>query len=735
MKDVNETADGFATEPSAGVSRRALLTGGAAALVVPFVFTPDRKGALAATAGAGAIGAYIKIDTANNVTVILGASEMGQGILSGLAQLVAEEMNLNWSQVRAEHALASIASPNPYGNPLFGAQLTGGSTSTRGWYGPLRLAAAKARDTLIAAANLQEGGVWTLGKGGTLTKGGLTVTFAQVVVTASGLPLPANATLATTTSFIGKKMPRLDVPSKTNGSAVFGMDVKVTGMKFASTIHAPVQGGTVKTMPGTVSGAGYKYNNVVYYNLGTAVGVLADDTWTAMRLAKSIASQVKWNVPADPNAADSTALATTAQALLVSDTATAYAAETLGSPSVTPGASSLDATYSLPFMAHATMETVNCTASVTAAACEIWAPTQGQQFIPGLAATITGLPTSAITVHTTLMGGGLGRKFETDYVAEAIKLSKLAKVPVKLIWSREEDFKNDYYRPSALIRVRAAVTSGGEITDLIYRNVSPSINIQRGTLPANNPEDTGAVAGAVGLPYKIGAKRIEYVPLVPCDVRLGYWRSVGESYNTFAVESAVDELALLAGKDPLAFRKALVSGPDGNPRALGVLNALETLTNWSVPPAAGTARGMAFLSGFGSYIAMAADVGKNSAGQAVVKKMYCAIDCGIVVNPDGVETQIQGGIAHGISATMWGGVTFVKGVPQVSNFNTYRMLKIAEMPDVAVKIVTSSESPGGVGETGVPCVAPAITNAWAKLTATRLRTLPLYPGSATMGDG
>ncbi|MEI6800179.1 MAG: molybdopterin cofactor-binding domain-containing protein [Pseudomonadota bacterium] len=724
MKDVNETADEAQTDTAKGLSRRAVLTG-AAALVVPFVFTPATKGALAATAGAGSIGAYIKIDTANSVTVILGASEMGQGILSGLAQLVAEEMNLNWSQVRAEHAPASIAWPNPYGNPLFGAQLTGGSTSTRGWYGPLRLAAAKARDTLIAAANLQEGGVWVLGQGGTLTKGASSITFAQVVVKASTLPLPDTATLATTTRFIGQKIPRLDVPAKTNGTAVFGMDVKVAGMKFGSTIHAPVQGGTVKTMPASVSGT-------VLYNLGTAVGVLADDTWTAMQLAKSIASKITWNLPADPNTADSTALAAAAQALLIS-TATPYVAEAVGSPSVTAGAGAMDATYSLPFLAHATMETVNCTASVTANACEIWVPTQGQQFIPGLAASITGLPTSAITVHTTLMGGGLGRKFETDYVAEAVKLSKLAKVPVKLIWSREEDFKNDYYRPSALIRVQAAVTSGGEITDLVYRNVSPSINIQRGTLPANNPEDTGAVAGAVGLPYKIGAKRIEFLPLVPCDVRLGYWRSVGESYNTFAVESAVDELALLAGKDPLAFRKGLVSGPDGNPRALGVLTALETLTNWSVPPASGTARGMAFLSGFGSYIAMAAEVGKNSAGQAVVKKMYCAIDCGIVVNPDGVETQIQGGIAHGISATMWGEVKFVKGVPQVSNFNRYRMLKISEMPEVAVKIVTSSASPGGVGETGVPCVAPAIANAWAKLTGTRVRTLPFYPG-ATMGD-
>lgn len=739
MKDIHETAEGQSGTarndveappaiPAEGLSRRDLLTAGAAALVVPFAFTPGGKGAMAAnTPGAGQIGAYIKIDAANNVTVVLGASEMGQGILTGLSQLVAEELGLWWSQVRAEHAPASTSWPNPYGNPLFGAQLTGGSTSTRGWYAPLRLAAAKARDMLIAAAAKQYGGVWALGLGGTLTQGTKVIPFSNVVVTASGLTPPATAALATTNRIIGKSVPRLDVPAKTDGSAVFGMDVKVPGMKFASTIHAPVQGGTVKTMPATSGGA-------KLYNLGSAVGVLADDTWTAMQLARGAASKITWNVPADPNAADSAALAAHAQTLLTSTTATAFTAELVGAPKIPAGSRSIDATYSLPFMAHATMEVMNCTANVTATSCEIWAPTQGQQFIPGAAAAVTGLPTSAITVHTTLMGGGLGRKIETDYIIEAVSLSKQAGVPVKLIWSREEDFKNDYYRPSALIRVRAALGPAGYISNMIYRNVAPSIGLQRGQVNSGNPEDTGAVAGAVGMPYKMGARRIEYVPLVPCDVRLGYWRSVGESYNTFAVESAMDELALLSGKDPMAFRKAMLNGTGGNPRALGVLWALEKLTNWSVAPPAGQARGMAFLSGFGSYIAMAADVAKSSTGQLVVKKMYCALDCGVVVNPGAIETQVQGGIAHGISATMWGGMTFVKGAPQVQNFNHYRMLKLQEMPEIALSIVDSTAAPGGVGETGVPCVAPALANAWAKLTGSRVRTLPFYPG-ATMSDG
>lgn len=718
MKDLHE-ADAAAEE--AGLSRRQLLTtgmAGAAALVVPFAFAPRARAAN--VAGGGQLGAYIRIDSTNTVTVILGASEMGQGILTGLAQLVAEELNLNWEQVRAEHAPASTQWPNPYGNPLFGAQLTGGSTSTRGWYGPLRQAAAIARNQLRAAARKQLGGVWTLGYGGTLKQGSQRIQFADVVATAATLTPPTSAALISTGRVIGKSMPRLDVPAKTDGSAVFGMDVKVSGMKFGATIHAPVQGGRVKAMP--ASYGGYKL-----YNLGTAVGVVANDTWSAMRAARGAASVVTWTQPENADAADSAALAAAARGLMTSATSP-FVAEEIGSPRI--GARAIDATYSLPFMAHATMEVVNCTARVTDSTCEIWVPTQGQQFIPALAAAVAGVPVSGVTVHSTLMGGGLGRKFETDYVAEAVGLAKQAGVPVKLTWSREEDFKNDFYRPSALIRVRAALDDQGQITDLIYRNVSPSINIQRGQVSSSNPEDTGAVAGAVGLPYRIGARRIEYVPLLPCDVRLGYWRSVGESYNTFAVESAVDELAALAGKDPMAFRKDLLRD---HARGLGVVTALETLTNWSAGPGPGLARGMAFLSGFGSYIAMAADVA-NVGGKAVVKRFHVAIDCGVAINPGSIEAQMQGCVAHGISATLWGQQSFVKGRPQIQNFNHFKMVRMGEMPTVAVKIVESAESPGGVGETGVPCVAPAIANAWARLSGTRLRSLPFYPGMGMSGD-
>ena len=314
-------------------------------------------------------------------------------------------------------------------------------------------------------------------------------------------------------------------------------------------------------------------------------------------------------------------------------------------------------------------------------------------------------------------------------MAQAVSLSKAVGAPVKLTWSREQDFGNDMYRPYSQMRVKAKLDAQGGISELVYRNVSASINVQRGQTSSNNSEGTGAVAGALKLPYRIAAKRIEFVPLLPCDITLGYWRSDRESYNTFAVESAVDELALLAGADPMAFRKSLVGGPSGDARALGVLSAVETLSNWPSTPPSGTARGVAFLHGFGSYIAMVAEVGRSATGKMAVRRMSCAIDCGVPVNPGSIESQIEGGIVHGISASLWGQKTFAKGKPQAQSFSAYPMLKLAQMPDVAVSIVNSTQAPGGVGETDVPCVVPALANAWARLSGTRQRSLPFHPGT------
>ncbi len=714
------------TEDQTGVSRRSFLTLTGAGLFLPMAFGVTNRAAAAAAAGPVMVGAYIRIAPDNLVTVVIGSTEMGQGIMTGLAQIVASELDLHWGQVRGAHAPASSLWPNPYGNPIFGAQLTGGSTSMMGWYQPIRIAAAIVRDTLLAAAKAKFGGTWTLAPGGAVTDGTTTHLFSDLLDAAAGVTPPTTAVPSNSMKYIGKTAPRLDIPVKVSGRAVFGMDVRVPGMMHATVLHPNVLGATVKTLPTAPA-------NVTLVNLTNAVGVISTDTWTAMQAARGIASKVVWNLPANTDSTDSVKLDALGRSLLTSTTVKPFVAETAGTPNPAAGVAKVDATYSLPFLIHAAMEVMNCTASVKAGSCEIWAPTQGQQFILPAAAALTGLTPDKITVHTTFLGGGFGRKIETDYVAHAILCSKAIGKPVKVTWSRESDFTHDLYRPKALIRVQAATDAGGKIGQFVYRNVSASINLQRGYTDTTNPEDTGALAGAVHLPYVIANKRIEFVALQPCNVPLGYWRSVGEGYNTFAVESAMDELALAAGQDPMVFRKAALAGPSGDPRALNVLKAVETLSSWATAPVAGRARGVAMLKGFGSYIAVVAEVKKSAAGEIQPVQFFAAIDCGVVVNPGQVEFQMQGGILHGLSASLWHEQTFVKGVAQVRNFNHYPVIKMGSAPPITVKVMTSTAAPGGVGETGVPCVAPALANAWAKLTGKRLRTLPFYPGRS-MGE-
>ena len=704
---------------SVSINRRAFLGGGAAALVVPFTVSFSAR----AQAAGSTLGAYLKIDSTNVVTVYVGSTEMGQGIMTGLAQLVAEELMLSWSQVRGEQALASSASPNPYGNPLFGMQLTGGSTSMRGWYLPMRKAAAIAREQLLAAARQLYGGAWTLKAGGQVTNGSVAYPFSALVATAATIQPLTSPTLATTSNVIGKKMPRLDIPAKVNGSAIFGIDVRVPGMVYASVVHCPTLTGKVASMPTTAAGA------LALVNLGNAVGVVANDTWTAMKIARSLASKIAWTQPANMATLDSALVQANGRALAQATNVTPKIYETTGAvdPAIVLASTrKVDALYQTPFLAHACMEVLNCTASVTATSCEVWAPTQGQQFCIPTIQAITGLAPAQITVHTTFLGGGLGRKIEQDYIAQAVTIAKAVGKPVKLTWSREQDFKNDKYRPTAAMRVQlGGLDSNGAITAMLYRNVSTSINGQKG-----NPEDTGAVAGAVGLPYPIVNRRVEFVAN-PCDVPLGYWRSVGESYNIFAIESAIDELALALGRDPMALRKSLLVA---DARARGVVDAVDKMSGWSTSTApSGSARGVAFMKGFGSYIALVVQVSRKTDGTIKADKAFCAIDCGVAINPDSIEAQVQGGIIHGLTAALWGEAVIVNGAPKPGNFSNYRVAKARDVPQMSVAVIASTAAPGGVGETGVPCVAPAIANAWAKLSGQRIRTLPFYSGATMSG--
>lgn len=750
------------------LNRREVIAGGLTALIVPILLGGSTSKAIAA--GGSALGPYIKIDGSNNVTVVVGSSEMGQGISSGIAQLVAEELKLNWNQVLFEHAggIAAQYPTNPYANPLFFWQFTGGSSSMRAFYSAVRTAAAQARDKLEQAYPNGK-----IGVGGfiTDTNGNLPKSFSSLVSAASGKTSAINYADSGTRHIIGTSVKRLDVVPKSNGSAIFGMDMhsgvnasstrvqgdvtKLSGMVYATVIHSPVAGGTVSGTLPTLSG-------VTLVNLGNAVGVVsAKDTYQAMKAANTVASQIRWANPDSATIAKMNTSAIAAQAQTLQDQ---ESPQHTWHQSGTLGALSFNQTYTLPMLAHACMEVMNCTAAVTLSggsisngivtgatvtACEVWAPTQTQGTLAFAIMGATELSDlSKIKVNVTYIGGGFGRKLEDDYVVQAVKISKAVGKPVKLIWSRKQDMQNDFYRPYVSIRVKAGLDGSNKLSSLRYRNVSTDPGVQKGYgvgLPtAENPEASGPVAGAFPFPYKVPNQKIEFSNIADIgNIKLGWWRSVGESYNVFAVESAIDELSIGAGIDPIQFRLNHLTDvgslhPDYEIRAQAVLEEVKTMTGWGTTTLpAQTSRGVAFMKGWDSYIALVLEITLNGLGQIWVKKAFAAVDCGLVINPDSVKAQIQSGIAQGLSSALWGQVIFTNGTPNVVNFSNYRVLTASEMPEVTINLIGSqaiNTLPGGIGELGVPCVAPALANAYARMSGgTRVRNLPFYPG-ATMDD-
>ena len=714
-----------------GFSRRRFIVSTAAGGGLLLGFGLPALSRLARAAGASpataatTLNTWIQIGTDESITILVGATDMGQGVLSGLAQIVAEELMVDWAKVRALEAPANPA----YGNPLFGGfQFTGGSTSVRGYYQPLRVAGAAAREMLVAAAAQLWGvpaSACTAANGSVVRNGTTqTLTFGALAPTAATLPVPANPVLTDPSAFrlIGKPVPRVDLPAKVDGSAIYGIDVRVDGMVYATVVHCPSIGGTCKSLPQTPAGV------TALINLGNAVAVVANSTWAAFKAAQELNGNISWNIPVSAAAINSAQIFADAQQLMQGN---ALVAQVQGNAdaALAGAVKVIDRYYDLPYVAHATMEVMNCTASVTPTSCEIWAPTQGQTSAVYTAAAITGLGPDAISVHTTMLGGGLGRKIEMDFIAQAITISKAIGKPVKLTWRREEDFGHDQYRPMALVRVRAGLDAGGDIVGWTYRNVSPSILGQRGYIGPTDV-DSQAIEGADEQPYALGARRIDWVPH-PAAVPVGFWRSVGNSINAFAVESAIDEAALAAGIDPLNYRRKLLAA---DARSLDVLNAAATLAGWSTAAPAGRARGIAFWASFGSIVCQIAEVSGTTPQTLRVHRVACVIDCGSVVNPDSVVAQMQGGIAHGMAAALWGKVTFTNGRASARNFEDYRMLRMREMPQVSVQIITSGAPIGGVGEPGVPPVAPAIANAWAALTGQRLRTLPLTGAQSTVNE-
>lgn len=718
------------------LSRRHFLRVSAAAgggLLVAFQLQAAARSPLAAGAVAGGEGAlrnsaladfapnaFVRIATDGRITVILNKSEMGQGISTSLSMALAEELDADWTKVGFEFAPADPV----YGHPGYGIQFTGGSTSTMGMTEPMRQAGATARAVLVAAAAQQ----WGVPANECRTENSTvihdqtkkTATYGELAAAAAKLPTPKDAPLKDSKQFrlIGKSIHRLDTPAKVAGTAVFGLDVYVPGMLTALVAHPPAFGGKAKKIDDAAARKIKGVKDVV--DVGSGVAVLADSFWAA-KLGRD-ALRIEWDL--GPNGA------------LSSDTLREQYRKLAGTPGLVArkvgdtaeakatASKNLEVDYELPYLAHAPMEPLNCVVDLRADSCEIWAGSQFQTVDQGAAAATVGLPVEKVKLHTTFLGGGFGRRANpaADYIVEACKIAKAAKVPVKMVWTREDDMRSGFYRPMWHSRIGASIDAKGAITG--WRHTIVGQSIIAGTpfepMMIKDGVDSTSVEGAEDVPYAIPNVLVDlHTPKV--GVPTLWWRSVGHSHTAFVVESFLDELAHAIGKDPLALRRELLVGKD---RHLGVLNLAAEKAGYGKQLPAGHAHGLAVHFSFNSYAAVVLEVSLVD-GFPKVHRATAVIDCGRTINPDTVKAQLEGAVGFALTAALYSDISLQNGSVQQSNFNDYRLLRIHEMPAVDVHIVPSEEPSTGVGEPGVPPVAPALGNALFQLVKKRVRRLPI----------
>jgi CO/xanthine dehydrogenase Mo-binding subunit len=664
--------------------------------------------------------AFIRIDRAGKVTVISPMIEMGQGTYTSLPMLIAEELDIELADVIVDHAPPDA---KLYGNPaIFGVQMTGGSTSIRGFFLPLRQAGAAARQMLIqaAAASLKVDVATLSTEPGFVVHAASSrrVGYGELADAAAKLPVPADVKLKDSSQFrlIGTPAKRLDASGKVNGTAKYGIDIKVPGMKIATVAASPVFGGTVKTFD---EAAALKVPGVHQVaKIDNAVAVFADHYWAA-----------KTGLEAAAVAFDDGPHAKLTTADIVADMA--KAAETDGAVARKEGDASgafakavtkVEAIYEAPFLAHATMEPMNCTVHVTADGCDVWVGTQ----VPGIAQTVVAtalkIPPEKVRIHNHLLGGGFGRRLEVDFILQAALFAAQAKYPLKVVWSREEDIQHDMYRPYYYDRLSAGLDEQGMPVSWQHRIVGSSIIARYFGAPLKDGIDPDAVEGAAEIPYAIPNIFVDYVRHEPPGVPTAFWRGVGPTHNIYVVESFIDELAGKAGKDPFEYRRALLQK---NPRALAVLEKAAQMSGWGTPLGARKGRGISVQFAFGSYFSEVAEVTVSDKGAVHVDKVYAAVDCGVVVNPDTIVAQLQSGIIFGITAVQYGEITIKGGRVEQSNFDDYEMLRIDRAPKIEVEIIKSSEAPGGIGEPGTSALTPAVLNAVHAATGVRLRKTPI----------
>jgi isoquinoline 1-oxidoreductase beta subunit len=664
--------------------------------------------------------AWLKILPDNSVIVVVNKSEMGQGVSTSLPMIIADELDADWKNVRIETAPAG----DQYKDPVWGSQSTGGSSSIRHMYEPLRMAGAAAREMLLTAAS-QEWGVpvteCAVQQGRVKhIKGNRTLTYGNLSERASKIPVPQKPALKKESQlrYIGTAVPRLDMHDKVNGKAMFGIDAFVPDMLYAAIARPLAYGASPAAFDKDAAQQVTGVRNVVPIRSGIAVCAdTLDAAWKGRDALKT-----GWQNAVSPEMSNESLEKDfigrfDSKGIIARNDGEAAAA-------LNKAAKKVEATYVLPYLSHATMEPMNCTARVGSDGCDIWAPTQNQTGVQALAVKLTGLKPEQVHVHTMFLGGGFGRRFETDFVEEALTLSMSTGKPVKLIWKREEDMQHDFYRPMNISRIAGALDDLGRVTAWSHKIVCPSIFARVFPAMMKNGIDQAAVEGLENLEYDIPNIAVEWMRMDTA-VPVGFWRSVGSSHNAFTVESFIDELAHAAKKDPLDFRIGMLKK---HPRAQRVLQVAAEKAGWGKPLTKGQARGIAYHLSFNSYVAEVAEISVNKKdGNVKVHKVTCAVDCGSVVNPAIVQAQMMGGIIMGLSAALKEKIEFAKGGVRSENFADYELLRMGEAPDVDVHIVKSGEKLGGIGEPGVPPIAPAVANAVFTATGARIRQLPMKP--------
>jgi isoquinoline 1-oxidoreductase beta subunit len=668
--------------------------------------------------------AFIRIDRAGIVTLIIHKVEMGQGTFTSMPMLLAEELGADLSKVKLEQAPANN---ELYADPLLGGQVTGGSTSVRGAWKPLREAGAMVRSVLVSAAaknwNVDTSELQVVAGSVRHQASNRSAHFGELVDAASKMELPKNVKLKAPEQYvlIGKSMKRMDSAAKTDGTALFGIDARLPNMGIAAVAASPVTGGKLVAVDEAKAMAVKGVRQVL--RLEGAVAVVADHFWAAKQGLAAAAP--RW----DDGANGKISLAGIVGDMKKVSKGTGAVAKNAGDALKAlgkEGGRTVEAVYEMPFLAHATMEPMNCTVDLRADGCDLWVGTQVPALAQGAAAKVAGIPVEKVRVHNYYLGGGFGRRLEVDYVIQAVAFAKLTKGPVKFIWTREEDIQHDMFRPYYVDRLSARLDDKGRVAAWFHRVTGSSIMARFAPPAVKNGVDPDAVEGAADLQYTIPDMRVEYVRHEPQGIPTAFWRGVGPTHNVFVVESFIDELAQAAKQDPVAFRRAML---DKSPRTLGVLNLAAQKAGWGKPlaPIAGrkVGRGVSTQFAFGSYMAQVAEVSVGPDGDVRVHRVVCAVDCGQAINPDTIVAQMEGGIVFGATAALWNEITIDKGRVQQTNFGDYRMMRINEAPKVEVHIVTSTDEPGGIGEPGTAGIAPALANAVFAATGKRIRKLPI----------